>query len=51
MLLRAKQLNLTLDELDVLTVGEVFDLITESSNDHFEYPEQATQEDINRIFL
>lgn len=51
MILRAKQLNLTLEELDVLTVGEVFDLLTEESNDHYEYPVMATQEDIDRIFL
>lgn len=48
-MLRAKQLNLTLEELDVITVGDVFDMLAEQSNDSYEYPKMATQEDINRF--
>jgi hypothetical protein len=47
--LRAKQLGLSLDELEELTVGFVTDLIIEANNDHCEYKELATQEDFNRF--
>lgn len=47
-MLRAKQLNLTLEELDVITVGDVFDMLAEQGNDSYDYPKMATQDDINR---
>lgn len=45
--LRAKQIGLTLAELDDLTVGFVIDMIVEASNDNFDYPKLATQEDFD----
>lgn len=49
-LLRAKEIGLSLEELDLLTVGAVVDLIVEKSNDHFDYPQQMTQGDIDKFF-
>lgn len=48
-LLRATQLGLTMNDLDRLTLGMVFDMFTEYSNDSCEYEELATQEDFNNF--
>lgn len=48
-LLRAKEIGLSLDELDELEIGEVFDMYAEKSNDAEEYPELATQEDFDKF--
>ena len=40
-------MGLTLDELMVLEYGVVMDMMTEMSNDEYNYKEVATQEDIN----
>lgn len=48
-LLRAIQIGLTLDDLDSLEYGTVTDMITESSNDSFEYKELASQEDFDKF--
>ena len=47
--LRAKQIGLTLAEMEELEIGFIFDLMIESGNDHETYPEKATQGDINRL--
>ena len=49
--LRCLQTGLSLTETDLLTVGEIFDMIIESSSDHTEGEEvrNATQEDIERL--
>lgn len=49
-LLRCAELNLTLEMMGILTVGDVLDLLTEKANDAEKYPEIATQEDINVFF-
>jgi hypothetical protein len=48
-LLRAKQMGLTLTELDELDEGTVMDMIIESGNDlcEDEYRQVATQEDFD----
>lgn len=46
-LLRCVQLGLSLSELDLLTIGMVNDMYTESSNDDYNYKEIATQEDFD----
>ena len=50
-LLRAKQMGLTLHELDELEEGFVTDMIIESSNDNEadSYSTLASQEDFNRF--
>lgn len=50
LMLRAKQMNLTLDELNLLNTGDVIDMLTEQGNDSFKYPYKATQADIDKLF-
>ena len=50
-LLRAAQLGISIQDLDLLTVGMVFDMMTEKINDtEGEYARVATQEDIDNWF-
>ena len=44
-LLRCKELHLTLEELERLKEGMIYDLMIERSNDDYEYPYKATQAD------
>jgi len=46
-LLRCLQVGLSLAELDLLTVGMVYDIFIESNNDEFKYGYKATQEDFD----
>lgn len=47
--LRCSELGLSMSDLGSMTVGAVNDLLIESSNDSFEYPFEATDEDIDRL--
>jgi hypothetical protein len=46
-LLRCCQVGLSLNDLDKLTIGTIFDMVTEQANDNFDYPELAMQEDFD----
>ena len=48
-MLRAYQMGLDLEEMENLSVGDVFDMMTEMANDQEEYDYKATQEDIDRF--
>lgn len=48
-LLRVYQNGLTLDDLDELEAGTVFDIMTESANDDCKYRELANQDDFDRF--
>ena len=48
-LLRCKQLGLSMTELDLLTIGLINDMYSESRNDDYKYAELATQEDFDRF--
>ena len=48
-LLRVCQIGLQLADLDDLETGTVFDMMTESDNDNFNYRPLATQEDFDRF--
>lgn len=48
-LLRAFQIGLTLDDLDDLEAGTVFDIMTEAANDDFKYKQVASQSDFDRF--
>lgn len=48
-LLRAYQMGLSLDDLDCLELGTVYDMMTEAGNDSCEYALVATPEDIARL--
>ena len=49
-MLRCAQLGLSDEALSTMTMGMVFDLMTEEANDQEKYPYKATQADINRFF-
>ena len=48
-LLRAFQLGLSMDDLDCLERGLVYDMMTEAGNDSCEYAQLASPEDIARL--
>lgn len=49
LLLRCVQIGLSISELDLLTIGTVNDMYAEMSNDDFNYPALATQEQMDRF--
>lgn len=50
LILRGVQLGLSLEDTCRLEVGELLDLLTESSNDSYDYPKKGTQADFARLF-
>lgn len=42
-------MGLTFADFDHIETGEIIDLMIESGNDDYEYPELATQEDFDRF--
>lgn len=48
-MLRAKQIGLSLMEMEYLTIGEVYDMVIEQGNDYEEWDAKATQEDIDKF--
>lgn len=48
-LLRCVQLGLSIRDLDLLTIGMVNDMYSESGNDDCKYNQLATQEDFDRF--
>ena len=49
-MLRCAELGLSDKALAGMTMGMVYDLLAEKANDLEDYPYEATQEDIERIF-
>ena len=49
-MLRCAELGLSSEDLDTMTVGMVYDMLTERANDAEKWPYKATQEDIESIF-
>lgn len=45
--MRALQVGLSIGDLDNLTVGMVFDIMTERANDDYKYKQLATQADFD----
>ena len=48
-LLLCVQLGLSMQDLDLLTIGMINDMYVESRNDDYKYSILATQEDMNRF--
>ena len=48
-MLRAKQIGLSLMEMEYLTIGEVYDMVIEQGNDYEEWDAKATQDDIDKF--
>lgn len=40
-MLRCAELNLSMEDLDDMTVGMVFDMVTEKANDYVKYDKKA----------
>ena len=49
-MLRCAHFGLSDEALSNMTMGMVFDMLTEEGNDREEYPYEATQEDIKSFF-
>lgn len=47
--LRAKQAGFTLEDLTLMSFGFLNDILTESSNDTFDYPLEGTAEDLVKM--
>lgn len=48
-MVRAKQLGLSIFEMDELEEGMIIDMIIESGNDQCDYQELASQEDFDKF--
>lgn len=48
-MLRCVQLGISIRDLDLLTIGLVNDMYTESANDEYKYPDVAGQDDFDRF--
>lgn len=49
-MLRCAELNLSDEALSGMTIGMIYDMLTEKANDREQYPYKATQEDIEAFF-
>lgn len=49
-MLRCAKLGLTRDILEIISMGDVYDMCVEEANDQEEYPIKGTQEDIKSFF-
>lgn len=48
-LLRCTQVGLRINDLDYITMGMAYDMMTEAQNDDYDYPYKATLADIKRL--
>lgn len=48
-MLRTVQLGISIRDLDLLTIGMVYDMYAEATNDELDYPVLATQEDFDKF--
>lgn len=48
-LLRTVQLGISIHDMDLLTIGLIMDMYTESMNDNEKYPALATQRDFDKF--
>ena len=47
--LRCAEIGLSVSDMEELTLGALFDILTEKGNDSFEYREIADQRDFDRF--
>lgn len=48
-LLRCKQMGFSIEELDCLSLGAIYEVFIESGNDDFDYQPVATQDDYDKF--
>lgn len=46
-LLRCVQTGISIADLGLLTIGDVYDMATEAENDRYNYPRKATQREFD----
>ena len=46
-MLRVAEMGISFRDLALITVGMVFDMMTESGNDNYKYPYKASQKDFD----
>lgn len=49
LLLRACQIGMSLQDMELVTIGMLNEMYMERANDDLEYPEIANQEDMDRM--
>lgn len=47
--LRAFSLNLSIEDMEQMTHGDVVDMLIEQQNDSYDYPYAATQDDFDKF--
>ena len=47
--LRCIQMGMSIEDIDNLDMGFIYDMFTEQANDSLEYPEIASQEDFDNF--
>lgn len=48
-MLRCFQMGVSIADLEVLSIGTVFDMLTEADNDSFDYKPMANQDDFDKF--
>jgi hypothetical protein len=48
-MLRVAEMGISFRDLALVSVGMVFDMMTESANDSYQYPFRATQADFDKF--
>ena len=48
-LLRCAEIGISMNDLEKLSIGMVYDMFVEKSNDDVHYPELATQDDFDKF--
>lgn len=48
-MLRATQLGISVRDLELLSIGLILDMYTESANDTYQYPQMAQQNDFDKF--
>lgn len=48
-LLRVVQCGISISDMEYLSIGMINDMFIEMKNDEYDYPEIATQEDIDKL--
>ena len=48
-MLRVAQLGIAFSDLEMISAGDIYDMLIEQGNDEYDYPYKATQDDFDRF--